>query len=340
MAQINLGKVLPTIKGYFDITASYEKMDVVAYMGSSYVARKSVTGIPPLINENTEYWFCMARSVQFDEFTEEQKASLKGEKGDKGDRGEKGDKGETGNQGPQGPRGYQGNDGARGEKGDPGIAGMNAYERAVLNGYRGSETQWLLSLIGPQGDSGFQGDFSDFRVVNSYDTNLSTSELQSSALSAYLGKYLYDRHQDMTEAQYQELLRAGGTKDTTLYYIYEEDETVISYTVLVQSNNTAWGTVTGGGTFLENQQATLIATPQEGYEFVQWSNGSTNNILQIVVTQNLNITAIFKAIGSGEEQPSEPTTATVENNTLTISGNVENSILTITGEINSNLLII
>ena len=42
-------------------------------------------------------------TVTFEDLTEEQKASLKGDKGDKGDRGDKGDKGDRGDKGDTGP---------------------------------------------------------------------------------------------------------------------------------------------------------------------------------------------------------------------------------------------
>jgi len=148
-----------------------------------------------------------------------------------------------------GPRGYQGIDGTRGEKGDPGDPGANAYDVARLNGFNGTQIQWLLSLKGAQGDSGFQGNFDDFRVVNSYNTNLTDAELQSSALSAYLGKYLHDRHVDKTAAEYQAMLEAGTLKDTSFYYIYEEDETTVTYTVTITSNNNTYGTASGSGQY-------------------------------------------------------------------------------------------
>lgn len=50
-------------------------------------------------------------TVTFDELSEEQKASLKGDKGDKGDKGAKGDKGDKGDQGEKGERGHDGADG-------------------------------------------------------------------------------------------------------------------------------------------------------------------------------------------------------------------------------------
>ena len=36
--------------------------------------------------------------------------------------------------------------------------GLSAYEIAVKNGFKGSETEWLASLVGPPGPQGIQGD--------------------------------------------------------------------------------------------------------------------------------------------------------------------------------------
>ena len=69
----------------------------------------------------------------------------------------KGPKGDTGSQGIQGIQGLKGD---TGEKGTDGINGTNgadgksAYEVAVLNGYAGSQSDWLLSLKGEQGIQG------------------------------------------------------------------------------------------------------------------------------------------------------------------------------------------
>lgn len=43
-------------------------------------------------------------------------------------------------------------------KGDKGDTGLNAYEVALLNGFIGTETEWLQSLVGPQGLQGAKGD--------------------------------------------------------------------------------------------------------------------------------------------------------------------------------------
>ena len=54
--------------------------------------------------------------------------------------------------GPEGPQGDQG------EQGEIGPAGPSAYEEAVENGFVGSESAWLTSLVGPQGEQGIPGD--------------------------------------------------------------------------------------------------------------------------------------------------------------------------------------
>ena len=75
-----------------------------------------------------------------------------GEQGIQGIQGEKGDKGETGEQGIQGEKGDTGEKGADGINGTNGADGKSAYEVAVLNGYVGTQSEWLLNL---EGDAGY-----------------------------------------------------------------------------------------------------------------------------------------------------------------------------------------
>ena len=41
------------------------------------------------------------------------------------------------------------------------IQGKSAYEVALLNGFKGTEEEWLLSLKGDKGDKGVKGDKGD-----------------------------------------------------------------------------------------------------------------------------------------------------------------------------------
>jgi hypothetical protein len=65
------------------------------------------------------------------------------------------------------------------------------------------------------------------------------------------------------------------------------------YTVTVTSNNDAFGTVTGGGTYDSAAVVTLTATANEGYKFINWNDGNTDNPRQVTVTSNLNYMANF-----------------------------------------------
>ncbi|QKX07098.1 T9SS type A sorting domain-containing protein [Aquimarina sp. TRL1] len=74
---------------------------------------------------------------------------------------------------------------------------------------------------------------------------------------------------------------------------------VPSYTVT--TNTTGEGSVDGGGVYKEGEQITLTATPQAGWEFEKWTGGATGttNPIQLTVTSDLTVTAVFKKINGG-----------------------------------------
>ncbi len=71
------------------------------------------------------------------------------------------------------------------------------------------------------------------------------------------------------------------------------------FTITVKSNNDAWGTVTGGGTFNDQVTTTLKATPNAGYQFVQWQDGTKENPRTITVTADETWTAYFEPVTPG-----------------------------------------
>jgi len=68
-----------------------------------------------------------------------------------------------------------------------------------------------------------------------------------------------------------------------------------SLVLTVQSANADMGSVTGGGTYSCEAQASLTAIPADGYRFLQWSDGSTDNPRTVIVTSDSTFTAGFKA---------------------------------------------
>ena len=65
------------------------------------------------------------------------------------------------------------------------------------------------------------------------------------------------------------------------------------YTVAVSSSNSAWGSVSGNGTFPHGAIDTLTATAFANYRFLQWSDGNNNNPRYLTITQNETLTAQF-----------------------------------------------
>ncbi|MBP5340846.1 MAG: C10 family peptidase [Bacteroidales bacterium] len=90
--------------------------------------------------------------------------------------------------------------------------------------------------------------------------------------------------------------------DTTFTATFEADP-VPQYTVTVTSNNNDWGTVSGGGIFAEGTQIDIVATPHEGYRFVQWQDGVTDSLRTVTVTADITYTATFDSIPSDPPTP-------------------------------------
>ena len=83
----------------------------------------------------------------------------------------------------------------------------------------------------------------------------------------------------------------------TLYrYTFVFTKSSTTYTLTVKSNNTAYGTVSGGGTYAINASATIKATPKTGYKFVKWNDGNTSASRTITVTKNATYTATFEPL--------------------------------------------
>lgn len=60
MAQIDLGRILPVFKGKYNELTQYEKLDIVYYKGSSYVANSNMKGIAPDSTGTSNTWQLVA----------------------------------------------------------------------------------------------------------------------------------------------------------------------------------------------------------------------------------------------------------------------------------------
>ena len=70
-------------------------------------------------------------------------------------------------------------------------------------------------------------------------------------------------------------------------------------TLTVRSANESQGSVSGGGTFDDGSTQTIQATPQAGFAFDKWNDGSTQNPRTVKLTSDLTLTASFKTATTG-----------------------------------------
>ena len=103
-----------------------------------------------------------------------------------------------------------------------------------------------------------------------------------------------------TDAQYS----FTATEDADFVANFELN----SYVITVAANNDDYGTVTGGGTFNHGETATLVATPNEGYVFINWTKG--NEVVSNDATYTFTVTEAGDYIANFEEYV--PTTYIVE----------------------------
>ena len=75
----------------------------------------------------------------------------------------------------------------------------------------------------------------------------------------------------------------------------------IKYTIIATANDETLGTVYGSGEYAYNTSVSLMAVPQNGCEFITWSNGVNSNPYTFVAVDNVTLQAIFHATSSGVE---------------------------------------
>ncbi|MDR0603172.1 MAG: leucine-rich repeat protein [Bacteroidales bacterium] len=94
--------------------------------------------------------------------------------------------------------------------------------------------------------------------------------------------------------------------DTTLTAIFE-----IMYNVEVLANDDTWGMVIGENSYPKDSMATIGAIPKDGYRFLKWNDGNTDNPRAITVVSNITFTAIFEIMHKVSISANDNTMGTV-----------------------------
>ncbi|MBO8439554.1 MAG: leucine-rich repeat protein [bacterium] len=78
--------------------------------------------------------------------------------------------------------------------------------------------------------------------------------------------------------------------------VYTAEFAAEVYTVTAEANDGAMGAVSGGGEYEYLSEAVLVAEAHEGYRFVKWSDGVTENPRTVTVTGDMTFTAEFTSV--------------------------------------------
>jgi len=74
----------------------------------------------------------------------------------------------------------------------------------------------------------------------------------------------------------------------------EHPENPGNYALTLHINDSTMGSVSGSGLYAQNTKVEITATPATGHYFVKWSDDDTTSTRSIVITQDLELTAIFE----------------------------------------------
>ena len=92
-----------------------------------------------------------------------------------------------------------------------------------------------------------------------------------------------------TSATYEFNINVENAGNYTAYFKLK------TYEITTKADPAEGGNVSGGGTYSNGTEVTLTATPNDGYHFVQWNDGNTDNPRTITVTGDAGYEAKFEA---------------------------------------------
>ena len=101
----------------------------------------------------------------------------------------------------------------------------------------------------------------------------------------------------------------GFTENPHTVFVMEDMSITAEFASMTKEYNVSvvcdatMGAVTGSGTYKEGESVTIEAIADEGYRFVEWSDGNTENPRTIVVTEDVELMAEFELNGtSGDDE--------------------------------------
>jgi hypothetical protein len=123
------------------------------------------------------------------------------------------------------------------------------------------------------------------------------------------------------------------TKDTAFTAIFAVSQN--TYRASISSDNASMGNVAGSGDYAKNSMVTIGAIAHQGYRFVQWNDGNTQNPRTFTLTSDTTFTAIFEAKTGVMDAAAETSSINVypnpatDNITVVLPENIHQAVFTI-----------
>ena len=150
-----------------------------------------------------------------------------------------------------------------------------------------------------------------FFAIDTHTVSVTTSDIVRGQVEASGTEFVYGTPCTVTATAYTGYVFAGWSNgvtanpytfavisDVELTALFvEEGEEV--FTVTVESADPTMGSVSGGGQALNGGTVTISAIPREGFRFLTWNDGNTENPRTVTVTADITYTAYFESTTQG-----------------------------------------
>ena len=167
--------------------------------------------------------------------------------------------------------------------------GNNAISPMLNVGARGA-------IIRFKGQASFHGDVTVGVMTDIGDTTTFIPCVSVSQSSTGLRWYQFSTENMALPDVWSLAVRFSGNRTGIFDSLYVDAVPMPEYRVTLSANDTAMGTVTGGGMYQEGAVATITAVPYTGYRFDVWSDGDTTNPRTLLVTSDTVLVAYFSII--------------------------------------------
>ena len=143
---------------------------------------------------------------------------------------------------------------------------------------------------------------------------LSVASIGDSAFAGCKNLTIYCEAESMPEG-WSESWNPEGCK---VVWNYNGKPQVVEFNLIAIANNSRYGSVTGSATYTKGATATITATAAEGYKFVGWSDGNTDNPRTVVVTGDLAFTAVFESVTAIDDEAAAAVNIFAYSNTIVV----------------------